>query len=161
MTYRKVRTMTVFAPGAENAPSTPWIDNEGYRIRPISTVALSSDSATWPPAENSTSYVQHGMGTKPTVQQQRTYGYAVIQNMITILLFLCQWGYQFRQSGNENFAFRRNQFTQEKEKIGHRLQMVHVIHSFPVTRDGAITSCTVLPNTPECKSRPGPEMETL
>lgn len=47
--------MTVFAPGAENAPSIPCTESEGWRIRPMSTVALSSESAIAAPAETSMS----------------------------------------------------------------------------------------------------------
>ena len=37
--------MTVFAPTPENAPSMPWIESEGLRMRAMMTVLLSSETA--------------------------------------------------------------------------------------------------------------------
>lgn len=54
---RTLAGMTVFAPGAEKAPSMPCREREGYRMRPIRTLDLSSERATEAPAEASTSYV--------------------------------------------------------------------------------------------------------
>ena len=40
-----VAGITVFAPTPENAPSIPWIESEGLRMRAIITVLLSSEIA--------------------------------------------------------------------------------------------------------------------
>ena len=50
--------ITVFAPGALNAPSIPWMERLGLRIRPISTETLSCDSAMAAPADCSTSAIE-------------------------------------------------------------------------------------------------------
>jgi len=47
--------MTVFAPAALNAPSMPWIDKLGDRMRPIRTVTLLADNAMEAPAASSIS----------------------------------------------------------------------------------------------------------
>jgi len=47
--------MTVFAPAALNAPSIPWIDKLGDRMRPIRTETLSLDNAMEAPAASSIS----------------------------------------------------------------------------------------------------------
>jgi hypothetical protein len=50
--------MTVFPPGPLNAPSIPWIERLEWRIRPMSTETLSSDSAMAAPADCSTSVIE-------------------------------------------------------------------------------------------------------
>ncbi len=60
-TYRRLNLpltfagMTVFEPASENAPSMPWIDRQGSRMRAISTLTLSFEIAIFPPAADSRS----------------------------------------------------------------------------------------------------------
>ena len=64
VTYRRlnfpptVAGITVFAPAPEKAPSIPWIDRDGLRIRAMSTVGLSSETAILAPAAASRSAIE-------------------------------------------------------------------------------------------------------